>query len=102
MSKHTPAEHWELRKNGLEVYIEGNQAARAYGVYKYGNTKANMRLIAAAPDLLEASEQAREFLLSMLHAQNDTIEDIIHAYAPEFLHLLDSVITKAKAKGGRE
>ncbi len=56
---HSAPRHWKLSNNGLEVRVEDNLAARAYGLYKYGSTKANMRLIAAAPDLLYALRAAR-------------------------------------------
>ena len=42
--------------------MAGDKPVAFAGVYKHPNAEANARLIAAAPDLLEACKAAREFI----------------------------------------
>ena len=58
--KHTPAP-WHVA-NGVQVRSEKDQLARVW-MMRAGEGKANARLIAAAPELLEALESALTILI---------------------------------------
>ena len=58
MTKHTPG-HWKYyhEKSGDCYVIRSSHGALAETFYSLGRDEANARLIAAAPDLLEALEE---------------------------------------------
>ena len=57
MSKHTPGP-WRLDRHSVLIPIAPYEWAEAYG-----GSEANARLIAAAPDLLDALKRISEFRL---------------------------------------
>lgn len=62
MSKHTPGP-WQQSPRGLSVFIEGSDLSIVAtcgigGVHRDGIGHANARLIAAAPELLDALKRA--------------------------------------------
>ena len=82
---HTPGP-WEARNQDAFLYIfgaDGNNIARIYGHGKTVPRDANARLIAAAPELLEACKAALELATANLYAGNAQVEkllkDAIHA-----------------------
>jgi hypothetical protein len=68
MKKHTPGP-WEIVTNDLTPYLQliGDYTASRKSMGKlakgYATSEADARLIAAAPDLLEALKQCQEFLM---------------------------------------
>lgn len=82
MSKHTPGP-WVARRCGSGWAIDFNEDQEQVVDHVYEQADAN--LIAAAPDLLNACQQAREFLKSIA---NNTDE----------LDALDAAIAKARGE----
>ena len=81
MSKHTQG-LWHVA-NGCQIRSEKHQIARAW-MMRNGEGMANARLIAAAPDLLEALEHLLEYAESVFE------------HTPICVKVAQSVIAKAK------
>lgn len=79
MSKHSPGP-WRLDVDNLNVYSSG-MVAQTYGHVHNGERAANARLIAAAPELLEALRICQQQLLDKVpyftNAERDTINSAI-------------------------
>lgn len=90
MSKHTPG-LWHVA-NGCQIRSEKHQIARAW-MMRNGEGMANARLIAAAPDLLEALEELKcELILS------DVDMDYIESHFRKALDKAHTAIAKARGE----
>lgn len=72
MSKHTPGP-WEVRQGkevGNTVYVSSDKGQICTGVNGFESRIPNARLIAAAPELLEALEVAEKALTAIFKAIN--------------------------------
>ena len=101
MSKHTPGP-WQAEQAGMNgkiiewfVRVDGDDIAIASAICdRAGNiSEANARLIAAAPDLLEALEQTLQLAIDWEDEARGTWQD----EALGFLHNDDPIIKKARA-----
>lgn len=102
MSKHTKGP-WKVRENG--GIMQAIEAGKDWLIYKCGrdNTpiaevEANARLIAAAPDLLEALELARLFIrngieLGYIRMPDADTPDPAHDTLPK----IEAAIAKARS-----
>lgn len=115
MSKHTPGP-WTHEGQGDITGIEDNGFGRGpvdvCSVYLRtveGRHEANARLIAAAPDLLEALKQAREYIAACIHSHAETVtnpttglvedpEDVLAIESDQdLLNGIDAAIARAEA-----
>lgn len=101
MAKHTPGP-WEL--DGVEVYpVNGHRACDAICELSAGQSddlfEANARLIAAAPELLEALERLLEAYSSQMRSDYDYPGDPWTAEGRHDDDALQAICTIAKAKG---
>ena len=107
MSAHTPGPWSVSNGNLIRVNANGFHGACVCGVHKIGKFNgatedvalANARLIAAAPDLLDALKKARQFIangieLGFIRMPDASTPDSAH----ETLTLIRSVIAKAEAR----
>jgi len=83
MSKHTPGP-WNYRYGGMSVYPEANADVDIARVYQYRpmsaeENEANARLIAAAPELLEALEEFVHHVEFQWHPDVATLKQAIAA-----------------------
>ena len=104
-SKHTPGP-WNFSKDGAEIFPETGpngyvELCRVVGpwdgskFYDKGTAKANARLIAAAPELLEAVKVSLEFLDGQNMPKN--IQEQI-SFKNHQREILTKVIAKAEGK----
>lgn len=76
MSKHTKGT-WEIKSEPESILIYSPSGAISYIPHKgkaVEEHEANAKLIAAAPELLEALKQQREFLQGMFDSTTDSTE----------------------------
>lgn len=85
--KHTPGPWEMINLNVYHNYPTGQKVADCYvkkpfGVYDAGECEANARLIAAAPDLLEACKSALELIqVCTVYKDMSTAKELMAAIA---------------------
>lgn len=97
MSQHTPGEWKESRLSTHILDSEGNGICKfesKYGMYE--NYKANARLIAAAPDLLEALKQMDRQVMDLTAAIDLDDRTTAHACLDRLRAIQQAAIRKAE------
>lgn len=104
-TKHTKGP-WRVDQDSERTYIMGVDQPKGYSqetvtvaTLGFRNTKPNAQLIAAAPELLEALELARSFMVARLaiESSNDPDSNITH-HIQELLMDVNEAITKARGE----
>lgn len=104
MAAHTPGP-WHVAKGGLGREIRADDGPFIASVYDhtftYGERNANARVLAAAPELLDALKQAVETIRTWhsLHIADDPAWDIYRQHAPE-MKRINAAIAKAEEDSG--
>ena len=83
--------NWEV--NGFEIQTKGKETFIAEVYQENKDAKANAKLIAAAPELLEACKELRQFL-----KDGDYINVSGREKFKAIMHQSQQAITKAEAK----
>ena len=80
MSKHTPGQWktWPSIHNGQTYIVKGDYTSKDNGCIAHADTEANARLIAAAPDLLEALQVFLNWSDSVYYGE-DTSRELVKA-----------------------
>lgn len=99
MSKRTPGP-WKVNPEGTVVWLNGSAGYELRDPTGFGHkaNPADARLIAAAPDLLEAAIEARQELCAVAYIIEQGIEVVSLQSVKETITTLRAAIAKAEGE----